>query len=58
MGTLYYGDIRADLDSPVSLDYFGQGPFAFNGAIGRITIKDLKKWGSLMTPLCPVVKPN
>lgn len=27
-------DIGADLDSPVSLDYFDQAPFKFNGTIG------------------------
>ena len=32
-----------DLDSPVSLDYFDQAPFAFNGTIGTTTIKYLKK---------------
>ncbi|WP_197231970.1 hypothetical protein [Novipirellula artificiosorum] len=28
-------DIGADLDSPVSLDYFDEAPFVFNGKIGR-----------------------
>jgi arylsulfatase len=36
-------DIGADLDSPVSLDYFDQAPFKFNGSIGATTIKYLKK---------------
>jgi arylsulfatase len=27
-------DIGIDLDSPVSLDYYDQAPFAFNGTIG------------------------
>ncbi|QDT73680.1 arylsulfatase [Lacipirellula limnantheis] len=36
-------DIGVDLDSPVSLDYFDQAPFAFNGSIGTTTIKYLKK---------------
>ena len=36
-------DIGTDLDSPVSLDYFDQAPFAFNGAIGTTTIKYLQK---------------
>jgi arylsulfatase A-like enzyme len=36
-------DIGTDLDSPVSLDYFDQAPFAFNGNIGTTTIKYLKK---------------
>ena len=36
-------DIGADLDSPVSLDYYDQTPFAFNGTIGTTTIKYLKK---------------
>ena len=36
-------DIGTDLDSPVSLDYFDQAPFAFNGSIGTTTIKYLKK---------------
>jgi arylsulfatase len=27
-------DIGTDLDSPVSLDYYDQAPFAFNGSIG------------------------
>ena len=31
-------DIGTDLDSPVSLDYFDQAPFAFNGTIGTTTI--------------------
>ena len=36
-------DIGTDLDSPVSLDYFDQAPFAFNGTIGATTITYLKK---------------
>ena len=36
-------DIGTDLDSPVSLDYFDQAPFAFNGTIGTTTIVYLKK---------------
>ena len=36
-------DIGADLDSPVSLDYFDQAPFAFNGTIGTTKIQYLKK---------------
>ena len=36
-------DIGVDLDSPVSLDYFDQAPFKFNGTIGTTTIKYLKK---------------
>jgi hypothetical protein len=36
-------DIGTDLDSPVSLDYFDQAPFAFNGTIGTTKITYLKK---------------
>ena len=36
-------DIGTDLDSPVSLDYFDQAPFKFNGTIGATNIKYLKK---------------
>jgi arylsulfatase len=36
-------DIGTDLDSPVSLDYFDQAPFAFNGTIGTTNIRYLKK---------------
>ena len=36
-------DIGTDLDSPVSLDYFDQAPFAFNGSIGATKIVYLKK---------------
>jgi arylsulfatase len=36
-------DIGADLDSPVSLDYFDLAPFKFNGTIGATNIKYLKK---------------
>jgi len=31
-------DIGSDLDSPVSLDYYDQAPFAFNGTIGTTKI--------------------
>ena len=36
-------DIGADLDSPVSLDYFDEAPFKFNGTIGVTKIVYLKK---------------
>ncbi len=36
-------DIGTDLDSPVSLDYFDDAPFEFNGAIGATTIIYLSK---------------
>jgi arylsulfatase len=36
-------DIGTDLDSPVSLDYYDQAPFAFNGSIGATKISYLKK---------------
>jgi arylsulfatase len=36
-------DLGADLDSPVSLDYFDQAPFAFNGTLGTTKITYLKK---------------
>ena len=36
-------DIGTDLDSPVSLDYYDQAPFAFNGTIGTTKIAYLKK---------------
>ena len=36
-------DIGTDLDSPVSLDYYEQAPFAFNGSIGQTKIVYLKK---------------
>ena len=36
-------DIGIDLDSPVSLDYYDQAPFAFNGTIGATKIAYLKK---------------
>ena len=36
-------DIGSDLDSPVSLDYFDQAPFAFNGTIGTTKITYPKK---------------
>ena len=35
-------DIGTDLDSPVSLDYYDQAPFAFNGTIGKTKIEYLK----------------
>ena len=35
-------DIGTDLDSPVSLDYYDQAPFAFNGRIGTTKIVYLK----------------
>ena len=35
-------DIGTDLDSPVSLDYYDQAPFAFNGTIGATRIVYLK----------------
>jgi arylsulfatase len=31
-------DIGTDLDSPVSLDYYDEAPFAFNGTIGRTRV--------------------
>jgi arylsulfatase A-like enzyme len=36
-------DIGIDLDSPVSLDYYDQAPFAFNGSIGSTKIVYLDK---------------
>ena len=36
-------DLGTDLDSPVSLDYFDQAPFAFNGTMGTTKITYLKK---------------
>jgi arylsulfatase A-like enzyme len=36
-------DIGSDLGSPVSLDYFDQAPFAFNGTIGTTRIAYPKK---------------
>ncbi len=36
-------DIGEDRDSPVSLDYYDQAPFAFNGAICRTKIEYLNK---------------
>lgn len=35
-------DIGSDLGSPVSLDYFDQAPFPFNGTIGTTTIRHTK----------------
>ena len=36
-------DIGTDLDSPVSLDYYDQAPFAFNGTIGTTKIEYMQK---------------
>jgi hypothetical protein len=36
-------DIGTDLDSPVSLDYYDQAPFAFNGKIGMTKVAYLKQ---------------
>lgn len=36
-------DIGTDKDSPVSLDYYDQAPFTFNGSIGRTRIEYLEK---------------
>ena len=36
-------DIGTDLDSPVSLDYFDEAPFSFNGTIGKTHITYLEK---------------
>jgi arylsulfatase len=36
-------DIGTDLDSPVSLDYYDQAPFPFDGTIGQTTITYLTK---------------
>jgi arylsulfatase len=36
-------DIGSDQDSPVSLDYYDQAPFAFNGTIGTTVIEYLNK---------------
>jgi arylsulfatase len=38
-------DLGCDLDSPVSLDYYDQAPFAFNGTIGKTKIEYLKSAG-------------
>jgi arylsulfatase A-like enzyme len=35
-------DIGCDMGSPVSLDYFDQAPFKFNGKIGKTTVAYLK----------------
>ena len=35
-------DIGSDMGSPVSLDYFNQAPFTFNGKIGKTQISYLK----------------
>ena len=32
-------DIGTDLGSPVSLDYFDQAPFKFNGAIDHVHVR-------------------
>ncbi|MEA2116816.1 MAG: arylsulfatase [Thermodesulfobacteriota bacterium] len=34
-------DVGTDKDSPVSLDYYDEAPFTFNGTIGKTTIKYL-----------------
>ncbi len=36
-------DIGRDMGSPVTLDYYDQAPFAFNGKIGKTKISYLKK---------------
>lgn len=36
-------DIGSDTSSPVSLDYYDQAPFAFNGKIGKTQVKYFKK---------------
>ena len=36
-------DIGSDMGSPVSLDYYDQAPFAWNGTIGTTTIRYLKR---------------
>jgi hypothetical protein len=36
-------DFGSDTNSPVSLSYFDQAPFAFNGTIGTTKIAYLKK---------------
>jgi arylsulfatase len=36
-------DLGCDLDSPVSLDYYDQAPFPFNGTLGTTKITYLKK---------------
>ena len=35
-------DIGTDRDSPVSLDYYDQAPFSFNGEIGTTYVKYTK----------------
>ena len=35
-------DIGSDLGSPVSLDYFDQAPFAFNGTIEKVHVQYTK----------------
>ena len=34
-----FGDVGADLGSPVSLDYFDRAPFKFTGKINKLTFK-------------------
>jgi hypothetical protein len=34
-------DIGTDLGSPVSVDYYDQAPFAFNGKIAQVQVKYL-----------------
>jgi hypothetical protein len=36
-------DIGSDQDSPVSLDYYDQAPFAFNGTIGTTKIREVSE---------------
>ena len=36
-------DVGSDLGSPVSLDYFDEAPFAFNGKLHKSTIKYVKQ---------------
>ena len=35
-------DIGSDLGSPVSLDYYDQAPFKFNGQINTVRVKYVK----------------
>jgi arylsulfatase len=35
-------DFGSDLGSPVSLDYFDEAPFKFNGTLGKSTVKYVK----------------
>jgi hypothetical protein len=50
-------DIGTDLDSPVSLDYYDQAPFAFNGTIGtpRLLSLSVLASGFLATASFPVL---